>query len=209
MNSPRLAPWLVALVVLLAGWRYLDSRPQPWPPGVIAPDTPRQVDLDPGEDDAAGAPWRRADFTATPRARFGAAVRVLSKEHYRFDPIARAAPVDLAVGWGAMSDTAIIDALEVSQGARFYTWRYEAEPPLPVGEITRHSANWHIVPGNAEVERRLDDLRTGDVVELDGWLVDLRRDDGGMARTSLRRDDSGAGACEIIWVERLAVRYRD
>ena len=65
------------------------------------------------------------------------------------------------------------------------------------------------MPGNADVKRALARVRVGDIVELEGLLVDLWRDDGGQARTSLRRDDTGAGACEIIWVERLSVRYRD
>jgi hypothetical protein len=212
MSLARLAPWLLAVVLLVSGWQYLDARPQTWQPGIIAPDDPVQQELDDagGSADAApaGVALRRGDFTALPRARLSAVVRVLSHQRYRFDPIASAVPVDLAVGWGPMSDTAVIDALEISQGARFYTWRYEVEPPLPVPVISAHSANWHIVPASRDVERRLGRVRTGDVIELEGLLVDLKGDDGGSARTSLRRDDTGAGACEIIWVEKLSVRFR-
>jgi hypothetical protein len=134
---------------------------------------------------------------------------VLSRERYRFDALAGAAPMDLAVGWGPMSDSAVIDALQISQSARFYTWRYADAPPVPVTVISSHSANWHVVPANPGVERQLGRLRTGDVIALEGLLVDLDRDDGGRARTSLTRTATGAGACEIVWVERLRLRYRD
>jgi hypothetical protein len=173
---------------------------------VLVAAEPEQRPLD---ADAAATPLRRGDFTATPRARLRAEVRILSRERYRLDPLAGAAPIDLAVGWGPMSDSAVIDALDISQSARFYTWRYDGSPPLPVDVISIHSANWHVVPANHEVERQLGRLRTGDVIEVEGLLVDLDRDDGGRARTSLTRTDTGAGACEILWAERLAVRYRD
>ncbi|MFO1454954.1 MAG: hypothetical protein U1F18_01800 [Steroidobacteraceae bacterium] len=205
MDSSRLIPWLLVVALGWSGWHWLASRPQHWPPGVVAPDEPLQRELE--TDDAR--PRRRASFTATPRARLAAAVRVLSKEGYRVDPLAAAVPFDLAVGWGPMSDSAVIARLDISQSARFYSWRHAGAPPLPDREINRHSANWHVVPGNADVKRALARVRVGDIVELEGLLVDLWRDDGGQARTSLRRDDTGAGACEIIWVERLSVRYRD
>ncbi len=214
--SARWIPWSIAAALLLSGWQYLDSRPQHWDPGVLVAAEPEQWPVDAGaesEDAGAGAstvtPLRRGDFTATPRARLRAEVRVLSRERYRLDPLAEAVPIDLAVGWGPMSDSAVIDALDISQSARFYTWRYQDTPPVPVEVISTHSANWHVVPGNREVERQLGRLRTGDVIEVEGLLVDLDRADGGRARTSLTRTDTGAGACEIVWLERLAVRYRD
>lgn len=208
MEPARLAPWLIAAALLYSGWQWLDARPRHWDPGVLAPQAPLQDDLT-DRDEHAAAALRRADFTAMPRAHLRATVRVLSREDYHLDPLAAAVPVDLAVGWGPMSDTAVIDALEISQGARFYTWRYEREPPLPTEVIVTHSSNWHMVPASRAIERELDRVRQGDLVEIEGLLVDLKRDDGGFARTSLRRDDTGAGACEIIWVERLAIRFRD
>lgn len=208
MEPSRLAPWLIVAALLYGGWQWLDSRPRHWDPGVLVPDEPLQRELAAGGEGGPAA-LRRGDFTATPRARLSATVRVLSREDYRLDSLAGAAPVDLAVGWGPMSDTAVLDALEISQGARFYTWRYEREPPLPTRTIIAHSSNWHLVPASDAVERQLGRVRAGDLVEVEGLLVDLRRDDGGFARTSLRRDETGAGACEIIWVERLAIRFRD
>jgi len=43
-------------------------------------------------------------------------------------------------------------------------------------------------------------------VHLTGLLVDGLRDDGTWIRTSLTRNDTGAGACEVMLVERVDAR---
>jgi hypothetical protein len=54
-----------------------------------------------------------------------------------------------------------------------------------------------VIPENDAVRAVLTRLRAGSLVELRGRLVDIEGREGGM-RTSLRRDDTGAGACEIL-----------
>jgi len=63
--------------------------------------------------------------------------------------------------------------------------------------IERHSANWHVIAGSDAVRATLDRLRAGSVVELEGELVDIEGREAGMA-TSLTRNDTGPGACEIL-----------
>lgn len=190
---------LLAGAVLLAGYQWAQSRPIERRPGVIAADEPAQTVLDAIESLDAGH-----DYRLTPRARFSAVVRVLARERYYIDALAPVAPVDLAVGWGPMSDSRVLAAIEISQSNRFYYWHAD-ELPLPRGEIESHSANWHIVPASAAVNRVLRGVRVGDVVRIEGELVDVDGPDGGAARTSLRRDDTGAGACEIILARSLAI----
>ena len=43
------------------------------------------------------------------------------------------------------------------------------------------------------------------VIHVNGWLVDIRGPHGFAWNTSLRRDDTGDGACEIVYVEALEV----
>jgi hypothetical protein len=38
------------------------------------------------------------------------------------------------------------------------------------------------------------------VVQLEGFLIEARRNDGWYWRSSLTRKDSGAGACELVYV---------
>ncbi|MGB2832711.1 MAG: hypothetical protein WBC07_07130 [Methylotenera sp.] len=44
-------------------------------------------------------------------------------------------------------------------------------------------------------------IRTGALVKLTGKLVNVHRSDGFYCNSSLTRNDSGAGACELIYVE--------
>ena len=137
----------------------------------------------------------------TPRATFTARVRVLDRERYWLGKMGDVAPLDIAVGWVRMSDSGVLKDLEISQSNRFYYWRYDDEPPIPADEIIKHSANWHLIPANSATRRTLRGLRVGDVVTLEGRLEDVEVPDVGMIRTSLSRDDSGAGSCEVVFVE--------
>ena len=126
-------------------------------------------------------------------------MRVLRREDYSIGPLAKLVPTDFAVGWGPMSDSAVLADVEISQGNRFYFWRTE-NWPIDAREIETHSANWHVIPENSTVSGVLGRLRAGSVVELRGQLVDIEGREGGM-RTSLTRGDTGAGACEILLAE--------
>jgi hypothetical protein len=64
----------------------------------------------------------------------------------------------------------------------------------------------HLIPADDGVERALSRVRPGHVVELRGQLVEARGDNGFQWRSSLTREDSGNGACEIVFVERAALR---
>ena len=50
-----------------------------------------------------------------------------------------------------------------------------------------------------------DDIRVGEVVHLEGKLVDIESPQFGVMRTSLTRNDTGPGACEIIYVEAVSL----
>jgi hypothetical protein len=193
---------LFAACALIAAWQFVSGRPLSWRPGVLVSDDPQQVDLD--HSDAFDFEGVRL----TPRAEFSAEVRVLSRERYWLGALADVAPLDIAAGWGPMSDSAVIDQLDISQSGRFYFWHYDGEePPIPVDAIVSHSANWHLVPASRSVWRTLRRLRVGSVVRLEGKLIDIETPEHATIKTSLRRDDSGAGACEVIYVESASVRY--
>ena len=200
----RVLPWMLAIGLIVSGSRLWMERPLHWGPGVLAAAEPLQTPI---EGAAAVPAWIDEAVKLTPRAAFAAKVRVLSRERYRLDRLADAVPEDLAVGWGPMSDSAVINHLEISQSARFYSWRTD-DPPIALEEISRHSANWHIVPGNSAVARTLKRIRPGDIITVDGELVDMDKPGRWFARTSLTREDTGAGACEIILVNRLAILWR-
>jgi hypothetical protein len=57
-----------------------------------------------------------------------------------------------------------------------------------------------MIPADSAVADALAKIRQGDTVHLDGWLVQIDRDDGWHWRSSTSRDDSGDGACEVVYV---------
>lgn len=186
--------------VAWSAWTWWHDRPVEPAAGVIAPEDPVQDDV---ASDSASIEFGR--WKLQPRASYAITARVLSRENYSIDDFASASPVDLALGWGVMSDSATLRSLSISQGARFYSVHWSEEPPAAPQELMGHSANTHTIPANAAIAKRLRSLRAGQVVRLEGVLVDGARDDGWTIRTSLRRDDTGAGACEVLYVERVDV----
>lgn len=194
--------WLIAVVVLMLGWGALSTwrhREVKQPPGVLAPDAPLQENL------ADNVPvLQRGDVTLTPRAHFVVTARVLSRDDYSVGADARLIPEDLALGWGRMSDSAVLADVEITQSGRFYYWHVKAFP-IPRREIETSSANMHMIPADAGVKRELEKIRKGQVVHIEGFLVDASRKDGWRWKTSMTRDDVGAGACELVYVESISV----
>jgi hypothetical protein len=186
----RLAPWLLAALVVFAGWRLWSGRDIHHAPGVLAAADPWQHEID-------SAPLiERAPFRLRPRAEFRATVRILRREDYSRGELATLVPTDFAVGWGPMSDNQVLADVQITQSNRFYYW-HTKHWPVDRATIESHSANWHVIPGSAAVGSVLDALRRGSIVQLEGELVDIEGAEGRMA-TSLSRTDTGAGACEVL-----------
>jgi hypothetical protein len=151
-------------------------------------------------------PFRLGRADVTPLAGFSLEARVLSREDYAWDDEAEFSPTDLALGWGPMAAAGMGDALSISQGGRWYRFRWSGAPPLAPALIIGNSANMHLIPADAAVAATLADVRAGDTVQLEGWLVRIQRDDGWQWQSSLSRDDTGAGSCELVYVCRLRAR---
>ena len=91
---------LTVLLIILAGLLYhvISNRDIKHPPGVLAAAQPQQVMI------RNPRPWQMGKRLVVPLAQFHIRARVLSTERYRFDPVADLAPIDVALGWGPMSD---------------------------------------------------------------------------------------------------------
>lgn len=192
--------WLFLFALAWAAWDRWEARPIAHPPGILASADPVQTDLGP-------SPQRltKAGYQILPLQSFSLVARVLSKERYRFDEASDISPVDLALGWGRMSDQAVLDAVDISQSGRFYFWHVDRFP-IPRREIETHSANMHMIPANDEVQHKLLSMRAGNIVSLSGYLVEVHGQNGWRWRSSLTREDTGAGACEVVWVETVEAR---
>lgn len=198
----RGSTWLLCALALWLGWLWWHGQPVAHADGVIAPDAPIQNDFPSLQSSIAFK-----DAVLHPLATFSLTARVLSRDDYRFDPESDLSPTDLALGWGRMSDSAVLRNIDISQGGRFYYWRVKAFP-IPQREIETHSANMHMIPADPLVARALKRVRTGDVVTIDGYLVEADKADGWKWRSSMTRDDTGNGACELVYVRSLSIEGR-
>jgi hypothetical protein len=196
MTLRRVAIAIILLGLLQLAWRW-DRRAVEHEPGILVPDAPSQSATD-------APPFRFRAFTIEPKAAFELYARVLSTERYRFDAGARVSPVDLALGWGPMSDQALVDQLDISQGARWFTLAWESPPAAPE-LLMRHSANMHMIPAEEWVEDILTDARVGQIVRIEGYLVRVSDDSGWSWNSSLTRDDTGDGSCELVFVEQASI----
>jgi hypothetical protein len=143
-------------------------------------------------------------YTMIPLADFAIRARVLSSERYRFDDASELAPVDLLLGWGVMSDDQILSALELSQGSRWFFWHCKTLP-VAQDQIEHNAANMHLIPENDAIESAIKKAKTGNLVKFKGYLVKVIRNDGWQWQSSLTRNDTGSGACEVVFVTNFAI----
>jgi len=191
------------LIICIIALGYLvvrdwDSKPIEHPDGVLVAERPVQVDLQPST-------FMLDDYQLTRKASFEIRARVLSKELYYLNRTADLAPVDLALGWGEMSDSAVLKQIDISQSSRWYRTKYDLPPPISEQQIVFNSSNMHMIPARKDIEKSLKKLREGDVVFIRGYLVDVDHDSGWYWRSSMSRLDTGDGACELVYVESLSV----
>lgn len=133
-------------------------------------------------------------------AEYDITARILGKKFYNDGKNSEIAPMDLALGWGRMSDPNVYGSLRIWQSKRWYFYRWSNGPPIPAQEIVRSSANVHIIPANNDIAKRLAYLKKDQIVNLKGYLVYYKESSGWNWRSSLTRSDSGDGACELMFV---------
>jgi hypothetical protein len=163
---------------------------------------------------AANEPWQRlvqrpafqfGAYQLTPLAEFDVEARVLSVEKYRTDGGARLSPIDFALGWGPMSDTAVLEHFRVKQGGRFFSI-YPDEQAIDMRVALLSAANMHLIPASGTLEDELKRVRPGNIVRLRGQLVSALGPNNFTWRSSLTRTDTGNGACELFYVEAIERR---
>ncbi|VAW80319.1 hypothetical protein; putative signal peptide [hydrothermal vent metagenome] len=189
---------IIIALVGAAVWQHDQNRVTEQSDGVVAGTDPVQRNLS-GEQT-----FNFEGYRVTPLAGFSLKARVLARKKYSLGREGKLSPLDLALGWGPMSDNEVLDKIDISQSNRFYHWRTR-QLPIPKKEIIRHSANMHMIPSSAHIADQLAEVRKGDVVAITGQLVKISSDDGWRWQSSLSRTDTGGGACELVWVKEVSI----
>ena len=181
--------------------------------GVAALVEGRAVDRPPGVL-VAGEPMQRlvqrpafafGDYQLTPLAEFDVEARVLSVEKYRTDGGARLSPIDFALGWGPMSDSAVLEHFRIRQGGRFFSI-YPDEQAIELKTAMLNASNMHLIPADGAMKDRLAGVKIGNIVRLRGQLVSVVGPNNFTWSSSLTRTDTGNGACELFYVESIERR---
>jgi hypothetical protein len=147
-------------------------------------------------------------FVIAPLAQYVLRGVVVSRENYRTGWNASLSPCDVAMAWGELATGDGWRKLAWSQSGRWYYWRWHGEQPFTNALVAKNSSNTHIVPASPNLARAAKSLAPGDIAELAGDLV---RVDGRRGQekvwwvSSLSRDDTGDGSCELLYLRRLRV----
>ena len=199
LKARWVVPVLVISFVLYGATRWWKNESITHGQGIIAPEQPEQEMIRSGEQ------FSYKDYQITPLATFRIEARVLSAKRYRTGRESELSPVDLALGWGPMSDETVLEEIKIRQSNRFYSWKVKRFP-IPRKEIEQNSANMHLIPSTRDIAKVIKNVRTGNVVAMEGYLVKVNSQDGWRWKSSLTRDDTGNGACEVVWVDEIEIK---
>ena len=197
MRNMKKAVYILLTVLLIYLFTQIN-KPVSLGPGTFAPNPPNQVNI----KNAGGFEFKNC--TVIPLADFDIQAKVLSKYNYDTDRVAKVSPVDLALGWGRMSDEQILDSFKIRQGNRTFSW-WTKELPIPRREIECSCANMHLIPADKEVKASIDKCRKGEIVKFSGYLVRVESKDGWKWQSSLTREDTRGYSCEVVFVKKFEI----
>lgn len=168
--------------------------------------TPAQITLDSSSPFIAN--MGKSNFKLTPKASYKLATMVVAKKKYEDGWQAELAPYDLVFAWGKLTEPKYASQLEYSQQNRWYTCTYPVNGNFREYYIKNHSSNNHIIPANKKILEAVESIRTNEVVYFEGFLVDVEGILGNEIvkwNSSILRSDTGDGACEIFYVNKVVI----
>ncbi len=155
-------------------------------------------------------------YEVTPRFDYrisGLVVRKMNYGWFVIDRSQKAFSVDLCLLWGDNLRRKVHQdpTIRFSQDCRWCWAQWDSNLAFDLQQMS----NNHLLPADDRVEAKIKSLQTGDQISLRGKLVNVKArllgqggqyDSEAMTwNTSTTRNDTGAGACEVIYVEDVEV----
>lgn len=116
-------------------------------------------------------------------------------------------PMDIALSWGFLAqdtyDNAMIFTSLPSRFLRFETYHMSVFNGVGgMREVGNHLSNNHVIPKDSTIKTLLKKVQVDDFIKLEGYLVTVQveGDRYPVLQSSAVRTDSGAGACEVMYV---------
>ena len=151
-------------------------------------------------------------YTLTPRATYDISGLVVSQHRgdALFNLYHQADPgniQDVCVVWAENITNGSYRKVKFSSGE--FTCSYSWSGVLTPAFNPDKASNNHLIPATGAMARQIGEIHVGDQIRMTGLLVDYTVTKNGQEiftrRTSLTRNDTGNGACEILYVTDLAV----
>jgi hypothetical protein len=165
---------------------------------------------DPVQEDVIGESFVKIEsggntYKLTKKASYNIEAVVKSKKKYTRDLSSVISNYDFALAWGELNKPDIDEHIDYSQSGRWYYYKYDSGTPVAKAYIGQHSANVHLIPADELVAKQISNVGVNDLVELEGYLVYVKGDNFTW-NSSLTRNDTGDGACEVLYVEKISVK---
>ncbi|MDR2689562.1 MAG: hypothetical protein LBB76_07360 [Azoarcus sp.] len=112
--------------------------------------------------------------------------------------------VDICVVWGKNALSGVYEKINFSSGQ--WTCYYETSDSAAWERFsTAEISNNHILVDRDDIRARLKELRVGDQIYFSGYLAEYSHDGGFFRGTSTIRSDTGNGACETVFIEKIDI----
>lgn len=156
------------------------------------------------------------EYNLTPLFRYEINAMIVHMMDYRWFSLKKmdsVFPVDLCLIWGENVSSKVYQSkkLKFSQDARFAYWSWSGDLKFNGNEV----ANTHLLIEDKHLEKELEQLNRGDQIKIKGHLVNVEAKNIGKPgkydpaqfslNTSVVRSDTGAGACEIVYIENMEI----
>lgn len=184
--------YLFILLALIALHYFMKEKVIEQPNGILIMDAPLQENIN------SFIIKQDIHYSITAVAKYDIKARILKKETYSWDKASEFSSIDLALGWQQMSSNELLNTLKITQSNRFYFWSTNTLN-YPRKTIETQSSNNHLIAENSMIKDKFRYLHVGQLIEIKGYLVNIKEAKWSW-NTSLTREDTGDGACEIIYV---------
>lgn len=118
---------------------------------------------------------------------------------------------DLCLVWGDNISSGVYQKVKYSHGEFTCYYSYKMNLDTPFNGL--NLSNNHLIPKNHDIEKKMGRVNIGDQVRISGYLANYKiTDENGREsasrNTSITRNDTRNGACEIIYVTDIEVIER-
>lgn len=149
----------------------------------------------------------KAMVVMSAKAKYTIAGQLVSKKRYYRSLIDELSPYDFALTWGDLPKH--LDQIKFKQTSRFCLFQLKKNATIPVAYVQDHMSNNHLIPATKNIRKAMRKAKKGDLILIEGHLVDVQASKKGRTysswNSSVSRDDTGNGACEIIYVVSLRI----